>query len=137
MEPFRYHVYACDQRKPEGAPSCSARGSGAVIEALRREITAQGLSDAVQLTTCGSLGLCERGPNLVVYPEGHWYSGVRPEDVPEIVREHFGRGRPVARRASGEPAALAAEIAENRGKALAALAARDAAGVVPDEIQLP
>jgi len=137
MEPFRFHVYVCDQKKPEGAPSCTARGSGAVIEALRREIGAQGLSGAVQVTTCGSLGLCERGPNLVVYPEGSWYSGVRPEDVPEIVREHFGRGRPVARLASGEPAALAAEIVENRGKALAALAARDAAGVVPDEIMLP
>jgi (2Fe-2S) ferredoxin/SAM-dependent methyltransferase len=137
MEPFRFHVYVCDQKKPEGAPSCPARGSGAVIEALRREIAAQGLSDAVQLTTCGSLGLCERGPNLVVYPEGSWYSGVRPEDVPEIVGEHFGRGRPVARLASGEPAALAAEIAGNRQKALAAVAAREAAGVVPDEIQLP
>ena len=137
MEPFRFHVYVCDQKKPEGAPSCPARGSGAVIAALRREIAVQGLSDAVQLTTCGSLGLCERGPNLVVYPEGSWYSGVRPEDVPEIVREHFGRGRPVARLASGEPSALAAEIAANRGKALAALAARDAAGVVPDEIALP
>jgi (2Fe-2S) ferredoxin/SAM-dependent methyltransferase len=137
MEPFRFHVYACDQKKPEGAPSCTARGSGAVIEALRREIAAQGLSGAVQLTTCGSLGLCERGPNLVVYPEGYWYSGVRPEDVPEIVREHFGNGRPVARLASGEPAALAAEIAGNRKKALAAAAARESSGVVPDEIQLP
>src|SRR5512143_3333147 len=137
MEPFLFHVYVCDQRKPEGAPSCTARGSAAVIEALRREIAAQGLSEAVQLTTCGSLGLCERGPNLVVYPEGSWYSSVRPEDVPEIVREHFRNGRPVARLASGEPAALADEIAANRKKALAAAAAREASGVVPDEIQVP
>lgn len=137
MEPFRHHVYVCDQKKPEGAPCCSARGSGAVLDALRREIGAQRPSDAVQVTTCGSLGLCERGPNLVVYPEGSWYSGVRPEDVPEIVREHFGHSRPVARLASGPPDALRAEIAANRGKALAALAARDAAGVVPDEITVP
>jgi (2Fe-2S) ferredoxin/SAM-dependent methyltransferase len=137
MEPFRYHVYVCDQRKPEGAPACSARGSGAVIEALRREIAAQGLSEAVQVTTCGSLGLCERGPNLVVYPEGSWYSGVRPDDVPEIVREHFGHGRPVARLASGPADALKAEIVANRSKALAAVAAREAAGIVPDEIAGP
>jgi (2Fe-2S) ferredoxin/predicted O-methyltransferase YrrM len=137
MEPFRLHVYVCDQKKPEGAPSCTARGSGVVIDALRREVAAQGLSEAVQVTTCGSLGLCERGPNLVVYPEGFWYSGVRPEDVPEIVREHFRNGRPVARLASGEPPALAAEIAGNRKKALAAAAAREASGVVPDEIQVP
>jgi (2Fe-2S) ferredoxin/predicted O-methyltransferase YrrM len=137
MEPFPFHVYVCDQKKPEGAPCCSARGSGAVLDALRREIAVQGLSDAVQVTTCGSLGLCERGPNLVVYPAGDWYSGVQPEDVPEIVREHFGRGRPVARLVSWHPAALQTEITANRGQALAALAARDAAGVVPDEIMVP
>jgi len=137
VEPFRHHVYVCDQRKSEGAPCCSAGGSGAVLEALRREIAAQGLSESVQVTTCGSLGRCERGPNMVVYPEGDWYSGVRPEDVPEIVREHFGRGRPVARLTSGQPATIRAEIAANRGQALAALAAREAAGVVPDEIALP
>ena len=43
MEPFRHHVYVCDQKKPEGAPCCSARGSAGVIESLRREIAAQGL----------------------------------------------------------------------------------------------
>lgn len=137
MEPFRHHVYVCDQKKPEGAPCCSARGSAGVLESLRREIAAQGLSASVQVTTCGSLGLCERGPNMVVYPEGDWYSGVRPEDVPEIVREHFGRGRPVARFTNGHPAALRAEITASREKAASALAARDAAGVVPDEIAGP
>lgn len=134
MEPFRYHVYACDQRKPEGAPSCTANGSLAVIEALRREVAAQGLAGSVQITTCGSLGLCTRGPNLVVYPEGVWYSGVKPSDVPEIVREHLAGGRPVARLAAADPAALGAEIEANRGRALAAAAAREAAGIVPDEV---
>lgn len=134
MEPFRYHVYACDQRKPEGAPSCTANGSLEVIEALRREVAAQRLAGSVQVTTCGSLGLCTRGPNLVVYPEGVWYSGVKPSDVPEIVREHLAGGRPVARLAAKDPAALGAEIEANRGRALAAAAARDAAGIVPDEV---
>jgi (2Fe-2S) ferredoxin/SAM-dependent methyltransferase len=134
MEPCRYHVYACDQRKPEGAPSCTANGSLAVIDALRREVAAQGLGASVQVTTCGSLGLCTRGPNLVVYPEGVWYSGVKPEDVAEIVREHLAAGRPVARLANVDAAALKQEIDTNRGRALAAAAARDAAGIVPDEI---
>ena len=83
MEPFRYHVYLCEQQKPEGVPCCCARGSRAVVEALRKELAARGLFNEVQITTCGSLGLCERGPNMVVYPEGVWYSGLTPEDVPE------------------------------------------------------
>ena len=65
MEPFRYHVFICDQHKPEGVPACTVRGSGAVIERLRREIAAHQLTDEVQVTLCGSLGLCERGPNKI------------------------------------------------------------------------
>jgi (2Fe-2S) ferredoxin/SAM-dependent methyltransferase len=134
MQPFTYHVLACDQKKPDGQPCCSARGSAAVLDALRREIGTAGLNDAVQVTTTGSLGLCERGPNLVVYPDGTWYSGVTPADVPEIVREHFVGGRPVARLANPDQAAVKAEILANRAKFLAAVKARDAAGVVPDEL---
>ena len=105
-----YHVFVCDQQKPEGVPCCCARGSAAVIEALRREIGARGLIDDVQLTTCGSLGLCERGPNLVVYPDGVWYSGVKPADVPEIVRAHFQDGRPVERLVRADAGGAQAEI---------------------------
>ncbi len=124
MEPFKHHVYLCTQEKPDGAPCCAARGSAKVLDALRVEIRTAGLDGEVQVTTCGSLGMCERGPNMVVYPEGVWYSGVNVEDMPEIVREHFGRGRVVARLASADPVALKAEIAENRRKAIEAMRAR-------------
>lgn len=124
MEPFRYHVYACQQEKPGDAPCCTARGAAATLDALRKEIAAQGLLDVVQVTTCGSIGLCERGPNMVVYPEGVWYSGVQAADVPELVREHFKNGRSVSRLLSGDEVALKREITENRAKAMAALAAQ-------------
>ena len=134
MHPFRYHVFACEQRKPEGLPCCSARGSLAVIEALRREVGARGLLDTVAVTTCGSLGMCENGPNLVVYPEGVWYSHVTPADVPELVSSHFQQGRPLERLMRRDEAALKAEISGNRAKGMAMLRARDAAGTVPDDL---
>jgi (2Fe-2S) ferredoxin/ubiquinone/menaquinone biosynthesis C-methylase UbiE len=134
MEPFRYHVYVCDQQKAEGVPCCTASGSRGMIEELRREIAMQGLANEVQVTTCGSLGLCERGPNMVVYPEGVWYSGVRAEDVGEIVDSHFRQGRPVSRLVNTDRAALATEVCANRGRHLASVRARDAAGVMPDEL---
>ncbi len=128
MEPFRLHVYACQQEKPGALPCCAARGSAAVLDALRKELAAQGLMGEVQLTTCGSIGMCERGPNMVVYPEGVWYSGVQVSDVPEIVREHFRNGRVVERLANRDAVALKKEIEENRAKAMAAMAAAQAAG---------
>ena len=123
MEPFRLHVYACQQEKPGNAPCCAARGSAAVLDALRKELAAQGLMGEVQLTTCGSIGMCERGPNLIVYPEGVWYSGVQVSDVPEIVREHFKKGKVVERLANRDAVALKQEIDVNRAKAMAAMAA--------------
>jgi (2Fe-2S) ferredoxin/SAM-dependent methyltransferase len=134
MEPFQYHVFICDQQKPEGTPCCAARGSGKTLEALRKEVAARGLADAVQVTACGSLGLCERGPNLVVYPEGVWYSNVTPADVPEIVDSHLKRGKPVERLVNKDADALRAEIAVNREKFLAARAAREASGVLPEDL---
>jgi (2Fe-2S) ferredoxin/SAM-dependent methyltransferase len=134
MEPFRFHVFVCDRQKPEGVPCCTARGSGQMLEALRREINARGLEDEVQVTTCGSLGLCEHGPNLVVYPEGIWYSGVTPADVPEIVRSHFQEDAPVERLVRTDPAVLRAEILQNREKMFAGRRAREAAGVLPDDL---
>ena len=127
MEPFRYHVYVCTQEKPEGQPCCSGNGSAKVLDALRAEVGKAGLGDEVQITTSGSLGLCERGPNLVVYPEGVWYSRVQVEDVGEIVREHLGHGRPVARLLSGDAGALKAEALENKRRYLAFMAAQKAA----------
>ncbi|MBZ5724635.1 MAG: methyltransferase [Acidobacteriia bacterium] len=134
MEPFRFHVFVCDQQKPEGVPCCAARGSGQVLEALRRDVAARGLADEVQVTACGSLGLCEHGPNLIVYPEGIWYSGVTPADVPEIVRAHFQQDTPVERLARTDPAHLRAEILNNREKMFAAHRAREAAGILPDDL---
>jgi (2Fe-2S) ferredoxin/SAM-dependent methyltransferase len=136
MEPFRYHLFICDQKKPEGIPSCSACGSLATINALRKEVAVRGLLDTVQITTCGSLGLCERGPNLVVYPEGTWYSGVRAEDVPELVESHFIKGRPLDRLVNRDELAVRTEIQSNRAKFMAAQKARDAAGILPDDLNL-
>jgi len=125
MEPFRYHVYACQQEKPGTTlPCCSGRGSAQVLDALRKELAAQGLMNEVQITTSGSLGMCERGPNMVVYPEGVWYSGVQVSDVPELVREHFKNGRPIERLVNRDAVALKKEIEENRAKAMAAMRAQ-------------
>jgi (2Fe-2S) ferredoxin/ubiquinone/menaquinone biosynthesis C-methylase UbiE len=134
MEPFRYHVFICDQKKPEGVPGCCARGSQKVIDALRRELGTRGLNDQVQVTTCGSLGLCESGPNMVVYPEGVWYSGLRPEDVPEIIESHFQNGKPVSRLIRENAGELKTEITMNRDRYLASVKAKDAAGMLPDEV---
>jgi len=78
-------------------PSCTDRGSADVREALRCELLRRGLDREVRTTKCQCLDLCNHGPNVVVYPEGVWYEGVKPRDIPEIVERHLAGGTPVER----------------------------------------
>ncbi len=134
MEPFRFHVFVCTQQKPEGIPSCPAGGSLAVFDAMDREIQAQGLDHAVQLTTCGCMGLCDEGPVIVVYPAGVWYRHVQASDVPEIVGTHLRDGKLVDRLVWNDAPAMQAMSIEHLEKFRSAVAARDKAGMLPDRI---
>jgi len=134
VEPFRYHVFVCTQEKAEGVPCCSAAGSGRILSALHGELGAKGLGDEVQVSSCGCLGVCDSGPLMIVYPEGTWYTKLTPNDVPEIVAAHFQAGQKVARLERNDYAAMKSEILDHRNKYLAMLKAKDAAGVLPDDI---
>jgi (2Fe-2S) ferredoxin len=55
----------------------------------------------VRIDCVDCLGFCKHGPNVVVYPGGVWYLGLREEDVPEVVERHLEGGEPVERLAAG------------------------------------
>jgi (2Fe-2S) ferredoxin/predicted O-methyltransferase YrrM len=134
VEPFRYHVFVCTQEKAEGVPCCAAAGSTRVLGALHGELGAQGLADDVQVSSCGCLGVCDSGPVMIVYPEGTWYTKLTPADVKEIVTSHFRAGRKVARLERNDYAAMKAEILDHRNKYLAMVKGKDAAGILPDDV---
>ena len=134
MEPFRLHLFVCTQQKPEGIPSCPARGSVAVLGALDLEIQERVLNHEVQLTTCGCMGLCDEGPVMVVYPAGVWYRRVQPSDISDIVSTHLGNGKPVNRLVWNDAPAMKAMSVEHGEKFRDAMAARDKAGMLPDRL---
>ena len=87
----RSHVLIC------GGTGCTSSGSVKILDAMNAEIAAKGLQDEIKVVGTGCFGLCALGPIMIVYPEGTFYSCVKVEDVPEIVEEHFLKGRPVER----------------------------------------
>jgi len=75
---------------------CLSSGSEAVYEAFKEQISHQMISHAeVDFTGCH--GFCEQGPNVVIEPEGIFYTHVQAEDAPEIVTSHLRDGKPVER----------------------------------------
>ena len=85
------HVLVC------GGTGCTSSGSQQIIDTLEQEIKKAGLSEEVKVVKTGCFGLCALGPIMIVYPEGSFYSMVKPEDIPEIVSEHLLKGRIVKR----------------------------------------
>lgn len=76
---------------------CVSSKSPQITEALRREIEAQGLSASVEVKLTGCHGFCERGPIVIVEPEGIFYCSVKVKDAAEIVQSHLRDHKPVER----------------------------------------
>ncbi len=88
MSLFQYHIFVCEHEREPNHPkgSCKGRGSAALLDAFREEVSRMGLAPVCRVNKAGCLGLCRVGPTVVIYPQGIWYGGVAPEDVPEIVK---------------------------------------------------
>jgi NADH-quinone oxidoreductase subunit F len=66
---------------------CGAYGTAKVHQALMEELTRQNLTQDVEVKLTGCHGFCEKGPIMVVHPQGIFYPQVKPEHVSEIVEK--------------------------------------------------
>ncbi len=89
--PVRHHVMIC------GGTGCQSSGSDKIQARLAEELAAQGIADEIKVIQTGCHGFCENGPLMIVFPAGTFYCRVTPEDVPELVEEHFKKGHVVER----------------------------------------
>jgi (2Fe-2S) ferredoxin len=88
--PYRQMIYVCTNVRPEGdKPCCSLRGSEKILEALKEEVKKRGLKGQVRALKSGCMDLCEKGPNVMIFPEGLLYSGVTLQDIPTLVEKYL------------------------------------------------
>ncbi|RJP66491.1 MAG: NADH-quinone oxidoreductase subunit NuoF [Candidatus Abyssobacteria bacterium SURF_17] len=90
-EKYRLHAMLC------GGTGCHAGGGKAVLAALKDEVNKRGLSSDVRVVETGCNGFCALGPVMTILPEKIFYQKLAPEDVAELVENHFIKGRPVER----------------------------------------
>jgi len=91
LKQYRAHLLVC------AGTGCVSCNSFKVKEALEKEIKKRRLQDEVQVIATGCNGFCERGPIVMVQPDGIFYQMLKVEDVPRLVEEHLLKGRPVKR----------------------------------------
>ena len=75
---FKRHALACN------ASHCLSKGANDVVGRLRIEIIRRKLDPEILVNNCGTIDLCDIGPNIVVYPDNVILSGVALKDVKRV-----------------------------------------------------
>ena len=75
----------CTVRVCQGT-GCVSAGANELRSSLEAEIARLGLDGVVSVKGTGCHGFCQRGPLVVVEPEGLFYSKVGPDDAADIAR---------------------------------------------------
>jgi (2Fe-2S) ferredoxin len=78
-------------------PTCIHKQSKQIHQALDTELKKHNLLQDVSIHLSGCLGMCKKGPILIVNPGYIMYGQVKVEDIAEIVQSHLVEGNPVSR----------------------------------------
>ena len=85
ISPFICHVFICTNDRHGKRKSCADGDAVEVRTALKKMIAEKGWKPKVRVSQAGCLGLCGKGPNVIIYPQQHLFSNVRLEDVDHII----------------------------------------------------
>lgn len=93
MQKPEYHIFVCNSFRVGGDPQgvCNRKDAVGLLQTLEEEIGDRGLDAMVSSTGC--LKICEKGPIMVVYPQGWWYSEVTEDKLEEIL-DSMEEGQP-------------------------------------------
>ncbi|RME21671.1 MAG: NADH-quinone oxidoreductase subunit F, partial [Deltaproteobacteria bacterium] len=80
-----------------GGTGCKAQRSFSLADAFRKQIRSKRLGKKVELRLTGCHGFCERGPLVLVHPEGILYQRVKESDAAEILDQTVRKGKVIER----------------------------------------
>ena len=83
--PYLSHAFVCTNDRQGKRKSCADGGSQSFRMVLKEEIGSRGWKNMIRVSQSGCLGLCEKGPNVLLYPQQVWYSRVTSKDLGEII----------------------------------------------------
>ena len=88
--PYQRMIFVCTNASHDGdRPVCAAGGSDEILKALKEEVKKRGLKGKVRALKSGCMDLCEKGPNVMIWPEGTLHSGVTLEDISPLINKYL------------------------------------------------
>ena len=85
VSPYICHIFICTNDRRGERKSCADGNSPALKDRFKEAVEKRGWKPRVRVSQSGCLGLCAKGPNVILYPQGIWFSDCRLEDVDPIL----------------------------------------------------
>ncbi len=95
---YDIHVFVCVNERIAGHPRgcCKDKGSIELRGYMKNKAKELGLKN-IRVNSAGCLDRCERGPTMVIYPQGIWYTFSTASDIDEILSTTLQNGTLVER----------------------------------------
>lgn len=86
MEKPSKHILVCASFRNAGGPqgACFKKNAMDLLQYLQEGLNDRGMTD-VLVSTTGCLKVCDRGPAMIVYPEGTWYGNISEDALDTIL----------------------------------------------------
>ena len=85
--PYVSHIFVCTNDRGGKRKSCADNNSPAVRKSLKEAVADRGWKGRVRVSQSGCMGLCAKGPNVMIYPQKIWFSDVSTDDVDLIMNK--------------------------------------------------
>lgn len=84
--PYKCHVFICVNDRGGTRKSCADGNSKEIAVRLKEAAKARGFPPGeIRVSQSLCLGLCESGPNVLLYPQRIWFQAVTADDIDRIL----------------------------------------------------
>jgi (2Fe-2S) ferredoxin len=83
--PYLCHIFVCVNDRHGLRQACADGGSPVIKDYLKEQVEKRGWKGKVRVSNCGCMGLCAKGPNVMLYPQGLWFGAVTLQDADAIL----------------------------------------------------
>ena len=87
MQKPETHIFVCASTRLNGIVkgACQNKSSHNLVAMFSEEVMDRDLEGEIMVTATGCVGICEKGPVVMIYPQQIWYGEVTEGDIEDIL----------------------------------------------------